>query len=197
MILDLLFAAAVIGAAMQGQTPAPDQDQDRSKERLIRRMLEGEQDDVMVRIVTAMDQVEQRLGGELDPGPDTQALQKQIVSDLDLAIEQARQNMRTMGNSASQPDDQQPEKELPGEASADTAGGSSGQGPDAGAARDDIELDSGGFLQELRRQWGNLPQNTRDEITQGLTEDMHEAFREQIRRYYEALSKQPDTRSKD
>ena len=48
---------------------------------------------------------------------------------------------------------------------------------------------SEGLLQELRRQWGNLPPRAREEILQGATEEMHDAFREQIFKYYEALSK--------
>ena len=182
--------AAVLPSTTSSQDRPPDTD-DESKERLIRKTKGESGDDVMARIIHYMDQASERLGNTFDTGAGTQQIHRRILKELELAIRQAKQNMRVSRSSAQQKGEKRPEGETSDGSrgdqdrtragSEDADGGSSGPG-------DDIELGKNGALRERRRQWGHLPTRDRDEIIQGSNEEVHEKYRRQIERYYEALA---------
>ncbi len=145
----------------------------------------------MARIIHYMDQASERLGNTFDTGAGTQQIHRRILKELELAIRQAKQNMRVSRSSAQQKGEKRPEGETSdgsrgnqdrtGAGSEDADGASSGPG-------DGVELGKNGALRERRRQWGHLPTRDRDEIIQGFNEEVHDKYRRQIERYYEALA---------
>ena len=96
MLVGLLFGVPL---AVVAQEEKP-QDDDESKRRLIRKTRGESADDVMVRIIDGMARAGRRLGESFDAGDATQQLQRQILKDLDVAIQQARRNMRVRRTSA-------------------------------------------------------------------------------------------------
>ncbi len=168
------------------------QDDDESKRRLIRKTRGESDNDVMVRIIDGMARAGHRLGESFDAGEATQAVQRQIVKDLDLAIRQARQNLRTRRSSAQSQGERRTEGETSDQPPDKGAQGKSGDEPSdsdpSGPGGGNVEVGLKGALQEARRQWGHLPPRDRDEIMQGANEESHEKYREQIERYYELLA---------
>lgn len=197
-----MIAAGMIGllsyflgiAHLGAQTPdQPGEQEDQSKERLIRKIKGDEDDDVMVRIIQRMDEVRRRLADLFDVGAQTQRIQQDILKELDLAIKQARQNMRRITVSGEQQGDKRKQGQASDATDAQDQTDASDQahGQDAADGGDEIEAAGPGALREHKRQWGHLPPRDRDEILQGVNEDVQEKYREQIDRYYEALA-QPE-----
>ncbi len=177
------LAGMVALAAPEDQPPDP------SRERLIRKSRGIQGDDVMDRVLVLMDDVVRRLTADFDTGEGTRQLQRAVLQELDLAISQARQNLRRSTVPSSADRDAQP----PGEPSAESVSArrndsnpAESSAADPGAVEEPFGQD--GMLREHRRQWGNLPPRDRQELTQGIHEAAHEKYRAQIDRYYEALA---------
>ena len=94
-----------------GQEGGSDDD---SRTRLIRKS-RGQPDGVMARVIDYMDRAGRRLSETFDTGPDTQQIQRRILEELDLAIRQAKQNMRASRSSSEQKGDQRREGQTSGD----------------------------------------------------------------------------------
>ena len=189
----LLSVAILAPVIATGQDRGRDQD-DESRERLIRKTRGQFDDDVMSRILELMGQSSTRLSDTFDAGDKTQRVQQQVIKELQVAIRQAMQNMRSQRQSAPQGES---DKRQSGEASGKSESqaeqsGDAGGRAGAGVGGQDNATIRGGSLREGRRQWGNLPPRDREEIIQGLNDESHDKYREQIDRYYEALSETDD-----
>ncbi len=189
------LAAVSVGSLMLATFTALGQEggsDDESKRRLIRKTKGEDDGDVMSRIIDHMDQAGGRLADTFDPGEATQAIQKQALRDLDLAIKQAKQNMRASRSASAQKREKRSEGQTSDDAEGDAAKGQSDSGSgDEGSAGlgGDIEAGKdGGTLSERRRHWGHLPAHDRDEILQSIDDEFHEKYRRQIERYYETLA---------
>jgi hypothetical protein len=162
------------------------------RERLIRQAQGHGEEDVMDKIMAEMLKVESALKEHFDIGIATLEHQDLVIKRLDEAIEIARKNLRQSKSSSAQP--QAGDKRDQGEASEDGQANSgsleeSGESGTAGQGEgEQAQRPTRGELLESRRQWGALPPRDRDEILQGIEEDVHEAFTEQVDRYYEALA---------
>ncbi len=187
----LLCVAAIMPLPAWGQDRDTGRD-DESKKRLIRKTKGESVDDVMARIIDHMDQTGRRLSNVFDVGSITQQIQRQIIKELDLAIKQAKQNMRLARSPAQQRGEKREEGETSDESQTDDDQGRSGSDASdqttPGRDGDEVEVGTGGGLRESRRQWGHLPPRDRDQILQSFDEDAHEKYRKQIERYYEALA---------
>ncbi len=164
---------------------------DESKRRLIRKTKGQDDGDVMSRIIDHMAQAGERLAGTFDPGDATQQIQKQALRDLDLAIKQAKQNMRASRSASAQ----NREKRGEGQTSDDAEGQSDSDLGDEGSAGTGAVLGGGievgkdgGTLSERRRHWGHLPPRDRDAMIQRGDGEYHEKYRQQIERYYQTLA---------
>jgi hypothetical protein len=192
MLLICLTAWPLVG---EGQDRGPDED-DQSRQRLIRKTRGQTEDDVMDRISLLMQQAGRRLTERFDAGKKTQSLQRQVLEQLDLAIRQAKQNLRRLRSSAQQSADQRREGQTSDGAQAEDDrrrnGAQPGDSESAGPSRDDVDAVRAGVLKEARRQWGHLPPRDREEILQGIHEDVSDKYRERIERYYEALADTPN-----
>jgi hypothetical protein len=190
-----LFA---LGAAAQtpDTQPAPPADRDRSTEDLARRLIEGESSaddgDVMEQLLTLMNDAQNRLHREFDPGDPTQTVQRRIIERLDDAIKLALMNRsessappQDAGDMREMPPSDKEKKSVPDP----SASGEESQRPAAkdAASGEDLKRRMGD-LRELRRGWGNLPQRDREEIMQGLEEASLDRYRDMIERYYRALA---------
>jgi hypothetical protein len=196
------FAAALglclfaLRAAAQNPDTQPAPPEDRGAEDLARRLIEGESSgddgDVMGQLLRLMDDAQNRLHREFDPGEPTQTVQRRIIERLDDAIKLALMNRST---SATPPQDAGDMREMPPtekdkQSQPDpSASGDESKRPAAqdAAGGEDLKRRMG-QLRELRRGWGNLPQRDREEIMQGLEEASLDRYRDLIERYYRALA---------
>lgn len=161
-------------------------------ERLIRRAKSGGEEDVMSAILRLMADSVRKLEMAFDPGPDTQAVQQQVLNRLNEAIDAAASQRRPRRQ---RPHSGDKRRRASGEG-AGASEGSSGPGSEtsetangnrASGARAEPTDPVRGDLRETRRQWGNLPQREREELIQGSTEASLEQFRKWIEQYYKAL----------
>ena len=191
---------ATLATAAFGSPPGTPEDKAKSDERKLgRRLIRGataDDEDIMEKIIRLMDQTARRLEVDFDAGEETQALQLEVLKQLDDAVKlAAAQTRKSSGQQRSSESDRRRRQEKDkkrdsdksrnakanpnkGE-SADTA--PAGRKPTAGGTNDRDDL------AESRRGWGNLPQRERDEVIQGAGERYLERYRKWIEQYYRAL----------
>ena len=195
----LAFTSASGAAFAQAREaePAAQTSEDTSAEDLAKRLLDGpaadEAGDLMSRILKSMDDVQRRLYRRFDPGPETRAVQVRIVQGLDDAIKLALQQRSKSSSAASGSGDQRRMPDPPKRKQADTGRAEGRDTPEDQAARPAGDADApegrrSGAFKESRRGWGHLPPREREEIIQGIAEDVVESYRELIDRYYRALA---------
>ena len=152
--------------------------------------------EAVARTLTLMEQSRQQLSVKLDPGPETQAVQQQIVTALDDLIAAAMAGAQgTAGASGQAQPGERREHQQPGQPdkTADGAPAPAGdvQGRPGSVQNDGTGLTTpSGEFRESRRGWGHLPPRERDEIIQGVREAVLEKYREQINEYYRALAEE-------
>lgn len=183
-----------------GDEKKADAKQDDLAEKLIKQATGQSEDDVMKRIMDLMNDTGTRLSETADGGDGTQSMQRDIIKELDTAIEQALAQRRPKKNpkgGESSPDKRNlPEPGKPqGEAQA--AGSEAAQpgaepGATANAGANEQRAKLLGELLESRRSWGNLPDRDREEIIQGAQEEIVERYRPMIERYYQSLAESED-----
>ncbi len=204
LIGGLLPATTVWAGVSDGVPPptppstAPATDEPRDDElakKLIRRATTGADADVMSRVTLLMSEAEDRLVRDLDPGPETQAVQVRILQSLDDAIKMAlQQRSPTRAGSMSQGE----RRELPKKTEDEPGGKDGGRAKNAAEPAKSVDQGSGaesalerrGAFRESRRGWGHLPQRDREELLQGIEEEFIEQYRPQIEQYYRALTEE-------
>lgn len=196
-----VLMSAVLGVTAFGSAPRTPEEKDKNDERKLgRKLIRGTttdvDEDIMEKIIRLMDQTARRLEVGFDSGEETQALQEEVLKQLDNAIKlAAAQTRKSSGQQKKSESDRRRRKEQnqdrksnesrntevdskKGESS-ETA--PSGRKPTAGGPGD------GEGSAESRRGWGNLPQRERDEVIQGAGERYLERYRRWIEQYYRAL----------
>ena len=168
-----------------------DEDQDLAG-RLIRQATGQTEPGLMGDIMNLMTEAAQRLGQDFDAGKATRSTQDQIIKKLDEAIATAQRRKR-QGSSQTQPTgDKRKAKPTTGEQKqGDTSPTQDAEAPADSAAATDGETKQStptGRLREFRRGWGHLPDRDRDEVLQGIDEQVLERYRPLIERYYRALA---------
>ena len=203
LLVSLSPCLLVLNSA-EAQEPGPDsrpagqtRDDELSK-KLINQAVTGGANDVMVQIMDLMSDARDRLAGRLDPGEETQTVQKQIIARLDEAIQKAMQQRR---RTSAPPSPGEAEKRtMPGEPKAgrndqaeqNATGDSSPDAAQAGPTDAKTSEKLRGPLMESRRGWGHLPKRDREELLQGMNEEVIERYRSQIDQYYRALGEQEE-----
>jgi hypothetical protein len=153
---------------------------------------EKEDDNPLSAVAQAMLQVRLRMM-QSDSGPATITLQKQIVTDLDRLIEQARKSCGQCSSSAPQSATQK-------------AGSPSSKPSSKGAQRTgtkpesvDVDKKSGGQsrkpdmdeMQSLMKDlWGELPAHEREQMLQLPAEDFMPKYQELLEDYFRGLSEE-------
>ncbi len=187
--LSILFASPM---SAQAPTRPKRNPQEGLGERLIRRAKSGGEEDVMAAILRLMADSVQRLEMAFDPGPETQAVQRQVLDRLNEAIDAAASQRRPRRQRPHSGDKRRRASGERADANEDASGRGSGSGEttngnrESGARAEQIDP-LRGDLRETRRPWGNLPQREREELIQGSTEASLERFRKWIEQYYKAL----------
>ncbi|MFQ5490518.1 MAG: hypothetical protein ACE5GE_07330 [Phycisphaerae bacterium] len=172
------------------QDPPADDEEDLA-EKLIRQATGQSDGGVMGKIQRLMERSAQWLTGDFDPGPKTQAAQRQIIASLDDAIAAAQRRRSRSQSSDSQSSDKRrgkPQSKKQGQKQSASSGSST---PDsntkAGPAANTRNASNERF-KESRRGWGHLPARDRDEVLQGIDESVLEKYRGLIDRYFRALA---------
>jgi|GEM_PF-1490530 len=198
----LLFVTSVCAAQVTNPSPDDDKKDNDGKKvgrRLIRKSTTGSDEDLMDKIIRLMEQTGRRLEIELDAGEQTQAMQEEVLTQLDDAIKlAASQTRKSSGRQSSSKSDQRrrDQQKKPGSKSGsekeqDASKQSESNTTPAGEATDS-GVGEGRDLAESRRGWGNLPERDRDEVIQGADEQFLERYRRWIEQYYRALQDAPE-----
>ena len=155
----------------------------------------AEDDNPLLEVARQMREVEGRIA-ENDSGPATRELQEQIISDLELLIEQARKSCRQCqpGDSQSQqaasrrPIGSPPKQGSGGKQPSDKPATASSRRPDGNGQtrRPDMEQ-----MRELLKQlWGELPPRERERMLQAPPEEFLPKYELLIEEYFRRLSEE-------
>ncbi len=173
---------------------------------LVRKLLnraagQGENEEVVQRILRLMEASRLRLGGRFDPGDQTQKIQKRILEEMDEAIKRSRQSRRQSQQNKQQRASRSGEQRRRGQrrGQQQKKGDQQGKGQQTAAGKEAAgdEHASKGQAQSgekdnraavAGRSWGNLPPRDREAVLQGIKDDVLPKFRALIDRYYKALS---------
>ncbi len=198
--------AAALGAAAQTQPPPATASRPTSRPGLsdedLARRLQGRADttrDPFRRALELMEATSHRLADEYDTGEQTRTIQSDILKALDEAIRAASRPPTSgqrggKGQTGESRGAGRRSSQRPGEGAAgarstpgDAAGGgkTTGSAPGESAARLADRAD-------VRRGWGYLPDRDREAIVQGVNEEFHPRYREQIEDYYRAIAEQAE-----
>lgn len=203
LTMALVGAWATIGLAQQerAEDAAVQREQDDElTRRLIREATGGAEEGVMERTMRLMDEAHTRLAVRFDPGVETQALQQQVLDQLDSAIAQAaagRSQRRSSRQEQVATDKRMLPKPKRGRADTKEAADDSsstetttsdGPSESAGLIRSGLQIP----LRETRRGWGHLPSRDREELIQGIDSEFLDKYRTLIERYYRALAEAED-----
>jgi hypothetical protein len=188
MLAPVAFAADGESASAQTQ-PAPDEQQKDLAQKLIRGSTPQDRD-VMGTIVGLMERVQDKLKKGFDPGPETQAVQKDIIKQLDAAIASARRQRSSSGGDPSgdkrrsEPSRSPPEsKSVQPDATAGAPGKNGSTASNAPASGK-----TAGDLRETRRSWGHLPNRDREEMIQSEFDAVLSGFQSLADHYFRALA---------
>ncbi len=150
----------------------------------------------VARTLALMDQSRQQLSVRLDPGPETQLVQQQVVAALDDLIAAAMSSAQGTTGASDQPQSGDRREQQESGQSENTADGASRPSGDAPARPGSVSSESTGLttpsgeFRESHRGWGHLPARERDEIIQGVREAVLDKYRKQINEYYRALAEE-------
>jgi hypothetical protein len=138
-------------------------------------------------MLVRMERSRQRLGKIYDPGKITQEIQRRILDDFDSIISQAQSSEKSTSQMVSTPTKGEPSSP---DRQASQQKGEPLKDSRATATRpeDLTAADERARLDELEKQWGNLPPKTREAIIQGFREEPLPEYRELVEAYYKAVS---------
>ena len=154
---------------------------------------------VFEQAVTQMHGVSRRLGRSYDPGLDTQREAQEILRKLDQVIASARAQQSGGGSSSSSSSARQQDPGSQQVPQSQAQAGAAGQPQPGGETAGRGAFAPGGVgpvepgprdIEELRKEWGNLPPRLRDELTEGLSEPFSPVYRELTERFYERLGRE-------
>ncbi|HTL30620.1 MAG TPA: DUF4175 family protein [Tepidisphaeraceae bacterium] len=157
----------------------------------------GKETDQQANLIgTRMARSKQRLAQNLDPGKTTQIIQQRIVIDLDLLIDQARQQQAQARNAPQNQQGQQQNQPKQGEnAQAQNQGQQQNQqqknpaqDSTAGVRRQAAAEDLAKQIQETMQEWGGLTPRQRAAVIDGKNETVIETYRKLVEDYYKSLS---------
>lgn len=201
-----LALVTALAAAAHTQPPPATASQPASRPGLsdeeLARRLQGRADatrDPFRRALDLMETSSHRLSDEYDTGEQTRTIQSDILKALDEAIRTASRPPTTgqrggKGQTGESRSAGRRSTQRPGE-SATGARGTPGDAAKGGKTTGSAPGESGSRLAdraEVRRGWGYLPDRDREAIVQGVNEEFHPRYREQIEDYYRAIAEQAE-----
>jgi len=160
--------------------------------------------DMLLKVISEMDQVAQRLRVRQDPGLDTQRIQESILKRLDEAIASAQKQKQEQQQQQNQPGSSQQKQETgspqnqqkPGQQKPDQKPGDKQEqkGDNKGQEQNNPQnADANtpnGPIEESRIEWGRLPARIRGELDQGLGEKFSPIYKKLTEAYYRRLAEE-------
>jgi len=147
-----------------------------------------------------MDDVSKRLAEAHDPSVRTQRVQEQIIKKIEQMIAAAKQQQQQSSSSSSSQQQQQQRQEDAGTAqmqsqsqSQSTSGQPQGNEAHKGGVSPGSVSSVGDTqqpIEELKREWGQLPPRLRDELTEGIGERFSPVYRLMTEAYYRRLAEE-------
>lgn len=174
-------------------------------DQLVRKLLGGQSSatDTVKETLDHMERATKQLTERLDPGPETQKIQTEILKGLDRLIEEAGKSRnaptkrRRIRRKAQRPADSQRQTKRQKQA----GDGQAASAPEGSLGAKDTQKSSRKKDRlgraDLARRWGFLPERDRDEFTQGIEEQFMPKFREQILHYYRSLAEESQKNEQD
>ncbi|MGB0714734.1 MAG: hypothetical protein ACPGXK_02590 [Phycisphaerae bacterium] len=164
----------------------------RLRKRLVDQAVKGREENVMDRIMDLMKESAQRIDLAFDPGKETQRYQREIIEQLDAAIDEAASRTRRSNNQSGAKGEKRKMKQPPKKQAGKKKGKqtSDGDGREGKTNPGTVKQGDGSKSElefDARLGWGALPPRDRDEVIQGFGEEYLEAYRRWIERYYRAL----------
>jgi len=175
-------------------------------EDLRQRLKREQKQDPFASAVQQMRTVAQRLGRDLNPGDNTQRMQKRIIKKLDQVLAKARKQQKGGG---SQSQNQQKKRKKQGQKNpaqrkqrqkkaAKKQGGQQSQSASARGSKPSGSSGENGStnaseaesMEALRQQWGNLPPRLRNELSESLDEQFSPVYQSRTEAYYRRLAEQ-------
>lgn len=152
-----------------------------------------EQTDPLTLITRRMKSVEQMIERQQTASP-TQRLQREIVEDLSLLIEQLRKQCQSQGGGRPQqspaPGKSKPKQGKPGDGQA-KAGNSAAKESTSRVGQSDADVDELDDMQRmLKRVWGHLPPKVREQMQSGSVERFLPKYEALIEQYYKRLAEE-------
>jgi predicted lipid-binding transport protein (Tim44 family) len=144
-----------------------------------------------------MARVRQRLAINNDPGKTTQVVEKKILDDLDVLIEQSRRKVAQARNQPPNQGQGQPQPQpQPSGAQANNQGqqqpsrGSTPAGTDASSGgSSQVNADTSKDIRESQAEWGGLTPRQRAAVLEGGSENVVPDYAKMIDEYFKTLSK--------
>ncbi len=156
--------------------------------------------DAFEQAVDEMDRVSRRLGRSFDAGIETQRMQESILRKLDQVIESAKQQNSSSGGGSGGGDPREQDQgaqqlaeqagEGEGRDGQPTDTGQQASSGDAGTATLIDPENQDAAIEQLRKEWGVLPERVREELSDGLRERFSPLYRQMTEAYYKALAEQ-------
>ncbi|QDU72871.1 hypothetical protein [Mucisphaera calidilacus] len=142
-----------------------------------------------------MDMAARRLGRQSDTSSKTQTLQQDIIDKLDELIQQAQSSSSSSSQQQQQPAPRPAEQARPVPGQPQPAAGqpqpaatTEPQDPGTTSGTVGPVVDTSKPIEELRREWGNLPPRLRRELSESLSEPFSPSHRNQTEAYFRTLA---------
>lgn len=134
------------------------------------------------------------LDEKFDPGLGTQRIQEDIIEKLQQLIDQAKKSDSSSSSSSSSGEQQQDQQQEPGKQSQQQKGQQQGEQSEGSQSHGESlppGLKEGSLnpnLEELRSEWGNLPDRIRNMLLQGRREKYSSLYDQLTAEYYRRLA---------
>lgn len=195
------------------ETPAPQESEKPADDGSLlddatRQKLDMEQAaDQFKQAVKEMDLVAGRIDDDKNAGPSTQRMQQEIINKLEQVIKAAKQQQQQQQQSG-QPGQGQPQQGRPQDSGSQQQAQQQGQQPGQQPGQQQNqgnEANQGDFspgsaaangsgnpLEEVGKEWGNLPARIRDELQQGYREKFSPIYKQLTEMYYRRLAEEKE-----
>ena len=173
---------------------ADDASQRAINEELERQLNEEQIANALQLAIKGMSLSAEMLDTRFDPGLGTQRIQEDIIEKLQQLIDQAKKSDSSSSSSSSSSGEQQDQQQDPGKQGKPQQGQQQGEQSKGSQSQGENEppgLQEGALnpnLEELRSEWGNLPERIRNMLLQGKREKYSSLYERLTSEYYRRLA---------
>jgi hypothetical protein len=173
---------------------APDEPVDPERAQLERQLEGADISEVFEEAVRQMGDAADLLSRARDPGARTQRLHDEILTKLDVLIEQAEQQSQQSSSSSSSSSQRQAQQQRTGQQQQRQASSQRSQGePQEQMPPGAQEAQLSEALDAARAAWGALPERVRDALVEGTNETFSSIYKRMTESYYKRLAEEGDS----